>query len=228
MDVAVVTGASRGIGRAVAARLAEKMHVMAVARSEQPLRELAAANHTVEAVAGDIAADGFLESVAAAADAAGTLRVWVNNAATVARIPFADTDIATWDHPLAVNLRAAVVGSRLAVRRMAASGGGTLVHVASLSGVPAVEKFPGLAAYNVSKAALIALSEAIAVEGREHGVRSVSISPGAVDTEMLREAAPHLKPLATPEDVADLVAFLVTEPGGRLLSGSNLPLFTNG
>ena len=71
---------------------------------------------------------------------------------------------------------------------------GRIVTISSLSGVYATEKFPGLAAYNVSKYGVIGLTEAIAVEGKEHGISAICLSPGAVDTEMLRRANPALRP----------------------------------
>ena len=105
-------------------------------------------------------------------------------------------------------------------------GGGVIVNIGSLSGVANVEKFPGLAAYNVSKAGLISLTEAVALEGRPHRIRCIALSPGAVDTEMLRRAAPHLTPGVTPEDIAALVAWLVREEAAPL-SGVNIPVFSN-
>jgi NAD(P)-dependent dehydrogenase (short-subunit alcohol dehydrogenase family) len=109
---------------------------------------------------------------------------------------------------------------------MRAVGGGAIVNIASLSGVANVEKFPGLAAYNVAKAGVIALSEAVALEGRPGGVRCVCVSPGAVDTEMLRAANPQLRPGMSADDMAALIAFLVSD-AGRPLSGSNIPIFSN-
>ena len=81
---------------------------------------------------------------------------------------------------------------------MRPAGEGRIVTIASLSGVYATEKFPGLAAYNVSKYGVIGLTEAIAVEGRPHGISAICVSPGAVDTQMLRRANPDLRPGLTP------------------------------
>src|SRR5437016_4531074 len=100
------------------------------------------------------------------------------------------------------------------------------VNIASLSGGYATEKFPGLAAYNVSKYGVIGLTEAIAVEGKEHGISAICLSPGAVDTEMLRRANPALCPGLTADDVAELIVALLDS---RLTpaSGANIPLFSN-
>src|SRR5260370_35496607 len=81
---------------------------------------------------------------------------------------------------------------------MRRGGEGRIVTIASLSGVYATEKFPGLAAYNVSKYGVIGLTEAIAVEGKPHGISAICVSPGAVDTERRRRANPHPRPAPTP------------------------------
>ena len=109
---------------------------------------------------------------------------------------------------------------------MEAGGGGRIVTIASLSGVYATEKFPGLAAYNVSKYGVVGLTEAIAVEGKEHGISAICVSPGAVDTEMLRRANPALRPGLTPEQVAALIVALIDSPLVPA-SGANIPLFSN-
>ena len=222
--VAVVTGAGRGIGRAIAQRLARQHAVLAVARTESELRETGAASDAIRVHVADIGASGAVDGVATAAAALGTLRVWVNNAAHVDRVAFAELDDTAWRRTMAVNLDAVFAGCRAAVRGMV--GGGVIVNIASLSGVANVEKFPGLAAYNVSKAGVAALTEAVALEGRDAGICCVCLSPGAVDTEMLRRAAPHLRPGTTPEDVAAIVEFLVSDAAAPL-SGSNIPIFSN-
>jgi NAD(P)-dependent dehydrogenase (short-subunit alcohol dehydrogenase family) len=98
--------------------------------------------------------------------------------------------------------------------------GGTIVMVSSLSGVAGAEKFPGMAAYVAAKSGLAGLAEALAVEGRPLGIRVNAISPGAVDTPMLRIAGvegPSLKPV----EVARMVAWLAS-PESAPLSGANL------
>lgn len=225
--VAVVTGAGRGIGRAVARRLATDGHVViAASRSAAELAATAAGRDAIVPVVADVGREEDVARLGEAADERGRLAVWVNNAALLERLPFADLDTAAWNRVMSVNLFGVYVGCREAFRRMAAAGGGVIVNMGSLSGVAGVEKFPGLTAYNVSKAGVVGLSEAVALEGRDLGIRCVCISPGAVDTEMLRQAAPHLRASLTPEGMAELVAFVVS-PAGAPLSGTNLTLFTN-
>jgi NAD(P)-dependent dehydrogenase (short-subunit alcohol dehydrogenase family) len=227
-DVAVVTGAGSGIGRAVARRLAsDGMRVVAAGRTEARLAETAAAHEHIAMQPADISREADVEGLAAVAQGAGRLRAWVNCAAVVEPTPFESLDAAGWDRVLDVNLRGIFLCCRAAFAAMrGGGGGGTIVNFGSLSGVPNVEKFPGLSAYNVSKAGVVALSEAVALEGRPHEVRCIALSPGAVDTEMLRRAAPHLQPGVTPEDVAAIVAFLVSDAAAPL-TGINIPIFSN-
>ena len=100
--------------------------------------------------------------------------------------------------------------------------GGSIVMVSSLSGVAGAEKFPGMAAYVAAKSGLAGLTEALAVEGRPHGIRVNAISPGAVDTPMLRIAGVD-GPRLQPAEVARIIAWLAT-PESAPLSGSNLRL----
>ena len=120
---------------------------------------------------------------------------------------------------MAVNLRGAYLCARAAFRQMARQqpSGGSIVNIASLSGVRGPEKFPGLAAYNVSKAGLLALTDILAVEGKPHDIRVNAVSPGAVETQMLRQAGHGLRALATPEDVARTIAV----PGQRRLAADD-------
>jgi NAD(P)-dependent dehydrogenase (short-subunit alcohol dehydrogenase family) len=137
-----------------------------------------------------------------------------------------DTTPEQWRRTIDVNLTGTFLACRRAFTSMRSAGGGRIVTFASLSGVYATEKFPGLSAYNVSKYGVVGLTEAIAVEGRDHNVSAVCISPGAVDTEMLRRAAPQLNPGLKPEDVGRLVVGLM-EGEFDAMSGANIPLFSN-
>jgi NAD(P)-dependent dehydrogenase (short-subunit alcohol dehydrogenase family) len=226
-QVAVVTGAGRGIGAATARRLAgDGYAVVAVARTTSELQQVGEGVDAITAVGADVGDEATATRLVEVAGELGRLRVWVNNAAVVNPAPFAELDYQIWRETLRIDLDGVFLGCRAAYTAMAASGGGVIVNIASLSGVANVEKFPGQTAYNVAKAGVIALSEAVALEGKPHRVRCVCLSPGAVDTELLRRAAPHLKPGVTPDDVAAIISFLVSDAAAPL-SGTNIPIFSN-
>jgi NAD(P)-dependent dehydrogenase (short-subunit alcohol dehydrogenase family) len=226
-DSAVVTGAGRGIGAAIARRLArDGYQVVAAARTHAEVAHVADHTEGVTALQGDVANAEDVERMAGVASGLGRLSVWVNNAAVLERTPFAELTPEEWRAVLQVDLDGVFFGCRAAFARFRHTGGGVIVNLASLSGVANVEKFPGLTAYNVAKAGVIALTEAVALEGREHGIRCVCVSPGAVDTALLQKAAPHLRAGMTPDDLAAIVAWLVT-PEAAPLSGTNIPIFSN-
>jgi NAD(P)-dependent dehydrogenase (short-subunit alcohol dehydrogenase family) len=229
--VAVVTGASRGIGAATAAATAAAgAHVFLAARDQQALNGVAArirhAGDDATAVATDVTSAQDVERLFTIAAAAGAPVALVCAAGALMGAPFAETTPEIWQRTLAVNLTGSFLCCRAAFMAMRDAGGGRIVNIASLSGVYATEKFPGLAAYNVSKYGVVGLTEAVAVEGRPHGISAICISPGAVDTQMLREANPDLRPGLTPHQVAELIVALLD--GGLVpASGANIPLFSN-
>lgn len=166
-----------------------------------------------------------VERLAGRATELGSLRVWVNNAAILEKAAFGDLTVDIWRRVLSIDLDGVFMCCRAAFAHMRSTGG-AIINIASLSGVANVEKFPGLTAYNVAKAGVIALTEAVALEGREHGIVCICVSPGAVGTDMLRQASPHLRPRMSAEQLADIVLFLTT-PAAAPLSGTNIPIFSN-
>jgi NAD(P)-dependent dehydrogenase (short-subunit alcohol dehydrogenase family) len=229
--LAVVTGASRGIGAATAqAAAAAGAHVVLAARDGEALGRLAGrirdAGGQATAVPADVSSEAEVERLFAEVARAGQVGALVCAAGVLTPAPFAETTSKMWDETLGVNLTGAFLCCRAAFTAMAAAGQGRIVNIASLSGVYATEKFPGLAAYNVSKYGVIGLTEAIAVEGKDHGISAICLSPGAVDTEMLRRANPALRPGLTPDDVAELIVALLDSPLAAA-SGANIPLFSN-
>jgi NAD(P)-dependent dehydrogenase (short-subunit alcohol dehydrogenase family) len=229
--LAVVTGASRGIGAATAEALAAAgARVVLAARDREALDGVVTrvrdAGGEATAVATDVSSATDVERLFDAVQAAGPLAALVCAAAVLTPARFTETTAEIWEETLGVNLTGAFLCCRAAFAAMRAGGGGRIVNIASLSGVYATEKFPGLTAYNVSKYGVIGLTEAIAVEGKELGISAICVSPGAVDTEMLRRANPALRPGLTPNQVAGLIVALIDSP---LLpaSGANIPLFSN-
>jgi NAD(P)-dependent dehydrogenase (short-subunit alcohol dehydrogenase family) len=229
--VALVTGASRGIGAATAAAAAAAgAHVVLAARNGDALDRVAdrirGAGGRATPVPTDVSDEKAISHLFAEVERVGRLGALVCAAGVLTPAPFAGTTSALWHETLGVNLTGTFLCCRAAFTAMVPAGEGRIVNIASLSGVYATEKFPGLAAYNVSKYGVIGLTEAIAVEGREHGISAICLSPGAVDTEMLRRANPALRPGLTPDDVAELIVALLDSPLAPV-SGANIPLFSN-
>ena len=228
--VAVVTGASRGIGAATAAGIAAAgAHVVLAARDREALDRVAGrirdAGGEATPVPTDVSQETDVERLFATAGGTGPVAALVCAAGVLTPALFGETTTGIWEQTLRVNLTGSFLCCRAAFTAMLPAGGGRIVNIASLSGVYATEKFPGLAAYNVSKYGIIGLTEAIAVEGREHGISAICISPGAVDTQMLRRANPALRPGLTPDDVAELIVALLD---GTLApaSGASIPPFS--
>jgi NAD(P)-dependent dehydrogenase (short-subunit alcohol dehydrogenase family) len=230
--VAWVTGAGRGVGKATAVALAAEGVSLAIcARTSAEIEETAALIRGAGGVvltgqldvADEAAVTGFAAQIAARF---GKLDILIHCAATLIVRPFAEFTAAEWDEVLAVNLRGTFLCARSAFQAMQAGHGGQIVLIGSLSGVRGPEKFPGLAAYNVSKAGVLALSEIMAVEGRPHGIRVNCVSPGAIDTAMLRQAGHGLRAGVTPEQVGAFLAWLCL-PEAAILTGANVEIMSN-
>ena len=229
--VAVVTGASRGIGAATAEAVAEAgADVVLAARDREALDGVAGRIHAsgghATSVPTDVSKVEEVDRLFEAVDEVGGPAALVCAAGVLRSVPFPEITPETWAESLDVNLTGSFLCCRAAFEAMRRSGEGRIVNLGSLSGVYATEKFPGLTAYNVSKYGVIGLTEAIAVEGKEHGISAICVSPGAVDTEMLRQANPALRPGVTPGDVAELIVALL-DSALAVASGANIPLFSN-
>jgi len=230
IETALVTGASRGLGAALARELARRgTRVVLVARGQseldavvQSIREQGGEAHGVVADVGDKAA--VYPLVGTAAELVGPIELLVNNASELGPTPLRllfDTDCETLERVLAVNVvgpfrLAKALGGSMAVRRR-----GTIVNVSSDA---AIEPYAGWGAYAASKAALDQLGRVLAVELAAHGVRVLSVDPGEMDTAMHRAALPDADPttLLAPEAVAARLVELLER--GEAPSGARIAL----
>jgi NAD(P)-dependent dehydrogenase (short-subunit alcohol dehydrogenase family) len=224
MKVAVVTGATSGIGRATALAMADNgWWVLASGRDESRgdsvARELARRSGGVF-VAGDLRDDDMPQRLVDIAVEAGPLKAVVASAGTHVLAPAADMEPAAWDELMAVNLRSAFLLARAAIPALREAGGGVFIGVASEAGLVAV---PGQVAYNVSKAALVMLAKSIAVDYAADGIRALSVCPGTTRTplvdvaiasapdpnahaEWLASSRPARR-LGTPDEIAAAIVF---------------------
>jgi len=216
---ALVTGASRGLGRALSEKLAAAgARVVLVARSADPLETVAASirerGGEAHALVADVGSKTDVYPLAGAAAAlVGSIDLLIHNASTLGPVPLRlllDTECEDLSSVLETNLigpfrLSKAIGGSMALRKT-----GTILHVSSDASVNAYE---GWGAYSVSKAALDHLSRVWAAELAERGVRVLSVDPGEMDTEMHRAALPEADAaaLAKPEQVAERILALLRD-----------------
>jgi NAD(P)-dependent dehydrogenase (short-subunit alcohol dehydrogenase family) len=226
--VAIVTGASSGIGRRAAEMLASRGARVAIfARSGEILAHIAAPfGAQMIAVEGDVADLAHVERLFAATESRlGHCDVLINNAGMIDPAPLIDTTLEEWRRMFAVNVEGIFLTCRRALPSMIERRSGAIVNVASISGVPGPEKFPGWVSYCASKGAVISLTEALAVEVKEHGVRVNAVSPGSVDTDMWAAASGGAPAEMTADEVAEMILFLASERS-RPMNGQNVHVFS--
>jgi len=225
IGVAVVTGASRGIGRATALELAKRgLDVALVGHGSDAMEGVAddarSFGHRVRVVACDVAEAAEVERARCAVLDLGTPLLVVNNAGVVHRGPLIEeTDPADWDRVVAVNLRGPFLVSRAFLPAMRAEKRGRFVHVASISSTLGC---PRSASYAATKWGLVGFAKSLAEELRGSGLQSIAILPGSVDTDML--AGSGFEPQMTAEEVAMQIAHLGLE-ASPAMNGSAVEMF---
>ncbi len=220
--VAIVTGASTGIGEAIAAALAAEGAALAlVARSAERLEQAAArirrTGRDVLMFPGDVADQAFAKTVVEeVVGRFGRLDLLVNNAGTnTAHRNLADIPVADWRRVLETNLTGAFLFTRYALVPMRKAGRGLIVNISSGAGLAA--SGPGGVAYSASKHGIQSLTGSINAEERRHGIRACAIAPGETDTPNLdlRPLVPDRAARAAmlrPEDIASAVRYVATQP----------------
>jgi 3-oxoacyl-[acyl-carrier protein] reductase len=221
--VALVTGASRGIGRAIAVRLAaEGASVMAAARGDHAQAvadEIVAAGGQAAAVTVDVTDTASVEAAVAATIARfGRIDILVNNAGITRDQLMLRMKREDWDAVLATNLTAAYTCAQAVLKPMVKQRSGRIVNISSVVGQSGNA---GQANYAASKAGLIGFTKALALEIASRGITVNAVAPGLVDTDMTRaiagaahaewEARIPLKRLGTPDDIAHAVLFLASD-----------------
>jgi NAD(P)-dependent dehydrogenase (short-subunit alcohol dehydrogenase family) len=227
--VAIVTGASAGIGRRAAEMLAARGARVAIfARSGEKLEHVAAPfGSAMLAVQGDVAELADIERLFADTESRfGHCDILVNNAGMIDVAPLIDTTLEQWRRMFAVNVEGVYLACRRALPSMIERRSGSIVNVSSISGVIGPEKFPGWVSYCASKGAVISLTEALAVEVKEHDVRVNAVSPGSVDTRMWAEASGGAPASMTADEVAETILFLAS-PRSRPMNGQNLNVYSS-
>jgi NAD(P)-dependent dehydrogenase (short-subunit alcohol dehydrogenase family) len=226
--VAIITGASSGIGRATAKLFAaEGAAVVVGARREAELAslvaEIEAAGGRAAALAGDVRSEDYARAlVALAVEKFGRLDIAFNNAGTLGEAgPSTEVSEAGWSDAIAINLTGSFLGAKHQIAQMLKHGGGSVIFTSTFVGYSFA--FPNVAAYAASKSGLIGLTQALAAEFGAHGVRVNAILPGAVETDMYREMndTPEktgfivglhaLKRVAQPEELARSVLYLASD-----------------
>lgn len=216
-QVAIVTGASQGVGRAIALRLANMgASVVLAARSQARLAEVAAAIEAqkgrAQAVPTDVRSQASIEALVRTTLAAfGRVDMFVNNAG-IGRYgaPLHETPPEVWEATMETNVRSGYFAIRAVAPHMIQHRRGHIINIASLA---AHNPFPGGAVYAASKAALHQLSVSAAEELRALGIRVSLICPGSVDTDLSPDmiGKKDRGKMLRPEDVANVVAMLVTQ-----------------
>ena len=237
---AAVTGAARGIGRAVANGLAEAGARLAIADIDFPAAEETAASirhrgGEAIAIALDVASEASVErGFKKIAEAHGGVDVLVNNAGITRGRPSVELSLPEWEKVVAVNMSGVFLCARTAARFMIAGRGGCIVNMASVLGLSGSRFIPDIS-YQATKGAVVNMTRALALEWAKAGIRVNAVAPGWVRTDFIKgllarpkvaaamEAMTPLGRLAEPEDVVGAVLFLAS-PASAMVTGHTLPV----
>jgi NAD(P)-dependent dehydrogenase (short-subunit alcohol dehydrogenase family) len=220
--VAIVTGGSRGIGRAIAVALAgEGAAVVLAARSPAKLEETAElvrrAGGRAEPVVTELTDEASIcNLVQTTQETFGRLDILINNAGVTHSAPLAETRTEDWDRCWAVNARAPFLLCREALPLLKQSDAASIINISSVVGV---KGYPLQSAYTASKHALRGMTISLAEELRGTNIRVHVLCPGGVDTDMVQNVRPDIPKhdLIGPEEIAELVLYLVTHRGNAVL-----------
>jgi NAD(P)-dependent dehydrogenase (short-subunit alcohol dehydrogenase family) len=232
-QVALITGGGSGIGRETALLLAARGWRVGVIDRDQPAAKAVAAEVGGEAETADVSDEAAITTaVNALADRLGAPTGLVNSAAIASLLPAMETNAAQFRRILDVNVVGSLLAARAAARLMQSAGGGAIVNIASVSGLRGnIDRL----AYGASKAAVVQMTQILAVEWAEARIRVNAIAPGPVETPLAavihgaatREAWVAATPMhryATPREIATAIAFLLDSDQAGYVTGICLPV----
>lgn len=224
MPIALITGATEGIGRATAFALGRAGYALGVcARTPSKLRalldDLRHAGYPAHGHPADVGLESDVKTLIAEVGAAlGAIDVLVNNAGIGILKPFDQLSLEDWDTTMATNLRSLYLVTREVLPGMRERKHGAIVNIASLAGR---NGFPGGTAYAASKHAVLGFSRSLMLEVRKDNIRVITICPGSVDTPFIEHQGmlkPDLAKILKPEDVAETVVASLALPERALVS----------
>jgi NAD(P)-dependent dehydrogenase (short-subunit alcohol dehydrogenase family) len=232
--IALVTGARRGLGRAVAERLHQRGAQVVAQDLHTDVESLVDELPGTVTVIGDVSSEeDVARTMAVVGERFGRLDILVNNAGRTLNKPLVETTGEEWDTILAINARGSFLNAREAFRMMLEGGGGAIVNVSSVAGLVAL---PEGVAYAASKGAILQLTKVLAAEGGPHGIRANAVAPGVIETDFMdtfrddsREylasfANAHmLRRVAQPGEIAETICFLAS-PAASFVTGAVVPV----
>jgi NAD(P)-dependent dehydrogenase (short-subunit alcohol dehydrogenase family) len=228
-QVAMITGAGRGIGRSIALAFAQEGARIAVTGRTEASRdsvaaEIVAAGGDARAFALNVASDGeALDAVSQVLTAWGQIDILVNNAGIITHdTPVWSTTVEQWDATMGVNLRGLFLCCQAVIPHMMARGRGVIINIGSSSGRRADDN---CGPYSASKWGVVGYTTSLARSLRPHGIRVNGVNPGMVDTDMAREVEPSGNPAwTTPGEIAQAALFLAAR-APRDMTGQLIDMF---
>jgi NAD(P)-dependent dehydrogenase (short-subunit alcohol dehydrogenase family) len=235
-QVVLVTGSGRGIGAAAALAFAQRgCRVVISSRTASELAEvknqilLAVPDAKIFIHTADVSdVKSILNLFEAIENTWGPVEILINNAAVGYKMDFFSVTESTWDQTMDINVKGTFFCTQEMMKRFKRRNTpGLVINISSLGGLQKTEKFKGLTPYVASKFAVVGLTEALAVEGHDLGILVNAVAPGAVETEMLRKAAPHLKTQTKPGDVAQVILSLCEDALAQGLTAQVVEIHSN-